>query len=116
MILVCLLIEFFFFPSRFRFIYLGEDDSVTHIVAAMTAGATGTIITNPLWVLKTRFMTQTLAPGETRYKHTGDAILRIYRNEGITSFYRGMLPSLAGVSHIALQFPLYEKFKVLYRK
>jgi hypothetical protein len=27
-----------------------------HIVAAMTAGATGTIVTNPLWLIKTRFM------------------------------------------------------------
>lgn len=35
---------------------VGEDDSITHIIAAMTAGATGTIITNPLWVVKTRFM------------------------------------------------------------
>lgn len=28
----------------------------THIIAAMTAGASGTIATSPLWVIKTRFM------------------------------------------------------------
>lgn len=60
--------------------------------------------------------TQKPRKGETRYKHTGDAIIRIYKTEGLTSFYRGMFPSLIGVSHIALQFPLYEKLKVLYRK
>ena len=27
-----------------------------HILSAMTAGATSTICTNPLWVIKTRFM------------------------------------------------------------
>lgn len=32
------------------------DTSVQHIIAAMTAGATGTIFTNPIWVVKTRFM------------------------------------------------------------
>lgn len=39
-----------FFP------FLGQDDAISHITAAMTAGASGTILTNPLWVVKTRFM------------------------------------------------------------
>lgn len=29
-----------------------------HILSAMAAGASGTICTNPLWVIKTRFMVQ----------------------------------------------------------
>jgi hypothetical protein len=32
------------------------DAAISHILAAMTAGATGTIVTNPIWVVKTRFM------------------------------------------------------------
>jgi hypothetical protein len=32
------------------------QSTLVHITAAMTAGATGTIMTNPLWVVKTRFM------------------------------------------------------------
>lgn len=34
----------------------GGDDVVAHIAAAVTAGATSTVATNPLWVIKTRFM------------------------------------------------------------
>lgn len=33
-----------------------NEQWLVHILAAMTAGATGTIATNPLWVIKTRFM------------------------------------------------------------
>jgi len=81
----------------------------------MSAGASGTICTNPLWVVKTRFMTQDVASGEPRYRNTWDALRRIYVAEGIAAFYRGMVPSLLGVSHVAVQFPLYEQFKNLYR-
>ena len=77
----------------------------------MSAGAASTVATNPLWVVKTRFMTQEVGPNEPRYKHTFDAISRMYHNEGIKTFYRGLLPSLFGITHIALQFPLYEQFK-----
>lgn len=78
----------------------------------MTAGASGTVLTNPLWVVKTRFMAQaTLPPSDAKYRHTLDAVVRIYRTEGFRAFYKGLLPSLMGVSHVAVQFPLYEKAK-----
>ncbi|KAF8672108.1 mitochondrial NAD transporter [Rhizoctonia solani] len=81
----------------------------THLIAAMTAGASGTIATSPLWVIKTRFMTQ--PQDELQYRHTWDAFRTIYRTEGWKAFYRGLLPSLLGVAHVAVQFPLYEQLK-----
>ncbi|KAG1765957.1 mitochondrial carrier domain-containing protein [Suillus occidentalis] len=81
-----------------------------HILSAMIAGAASTTCTNPLWVIKTRFMTQSRR--EVRYRHTYDAALAIYRTEGIRAFYRGLLPSLLGITHVAVQFPLYEKLKM----
>jgi solute carrier family 25 folate transporter 32 len=82
-----------------------------HLLSAMIAGATSTICTNPFWVIKTRFMTQ--SPSETRYRHTLDAAITIYRSEGIRAFYRGLLPSLLGITHVAVQFPLYEQLKIV---
>ncbi|KAJ7644339.1 mitochondrial NAD transporter [Roridomyces roridus] len=81
-----------------------------HILSAMVAGATSTICTNPFWVIKTRFMTQSRA--EVRYRHTLDAALTIYRSEGASAFYRGLVPSLLGITHVAVQFPLYEQLKL----
>ncbi|EDR13164.1 mitochondrial NAD transporter [Laccaria bicolor S238N-H82] len=81
-----------------------------HILSAMTAGAASTICTNPLWVIKTRFMTQ--LPGDIRYRHTLDAAITIYRTEGLRAFYRGLVPSLLGIMHVAVQFPLYEHLKL----
>ncbi|KAJ8473605.1 hypothetical protein ONZ51_g7770 [Trametes cubensis] len=86
-----------------------EHPWTLHIMSAMAAGATSTICTNPLWVIKTRFMTQ--PRNEVRYKHTLDAALTIYRTEGIRAFFRGLLPSLLGITHVAVQFPLYEHLK-----
>ncbi|KAF4617614.1 hypothetical protein D9613_005614 [Agrocybe pediades] len=87
-----------------------EHPWTLHILSAMTAGAASTICTNPLWVIKTRFMTQ--MKGEVRYKHTLDAAQTIWRTEGVKAFYRGLLPSLLGILHVAVQFPLYEKLKI----
>ncbi|KLO17273.1 mitochondrial carrier [Schizopora paradoxa] len=80
-----------------------------HILSAMTAGACSTICTNPLWVIKTRF--QARPSSEGRYRNTLDAVRTIYRTEGISAFYRGLFPSLLGILHVAVQFPLYEKLK-----
>ncbi|KAF8904134.1 mitochondrial NAD transporter [Gymnopilus junonius] len=91
-----------------------EHPWTLHILSAMTAGATSTICTNPLWVIKTRFMTQ--GKDEVRYKHTLDAALTIWRTEGPRAFYRGLVPSILGILHVAVQFPLYEQLKIWARR
>ena len=44
-----------------------------------------------------------------------DGMQQIFSSEGIHGFYRGLMPSLFGVSHGALQFMAYEQLKI-YRK
>jgi len=46
-----------------------------------------------------------------QYTSTLDAARKMYRNEGIASFYSGLTPGLLGVTHLAIQFPLYGQLK-----
>jgi solute carrier family 25 folate transporter 32 len=85
--------------------------------AAVAAGTCSTLATNPIWVIKTRLMSQSshLASENVRtpwqYNSTLDAFRKMYRAEGLGVFYSGLGPALLGLSHVAIQFPLYEYFK-----
>lgn len=46
------------------------------------------------------------------YHSTWDAAKKMYQMEGIRSFYAGLGPALLGLTHVAIQFPLYEAFKL----
>ena len=74
--------------------------------------------TNPIWVIKTRLMSQSSSRSNTQhskapwyYRNTWDAARKMYSHEGILSFYSGLTPALLGLAHVAVQFPLYELFK-----
>jgi len=94
-----------------------ENKWLAQAYASITAGACSTIVTNPIWVVKTRLMSQvgaTAAKSERtpwHYKSTVDAFRTMYRTEGFQTFYSGLAPALLGLTHVAIQFPLYEYFK-----
>ncbi|KAJ2027616.1 hypothetical protein IWW57_002521 [Coemansia sp. S610] len=84
--------------------------ALVHVLSAMGAGGTTSLVTNPIWVLKSRFMTQS-AFTEYRYNSMWHAVQVIRRTEGWRGFYKGLGSSLLGVTHVAVQFPLYEHLK-----
>ncbi|KAJ5610311.1 hypothetical protein N7510_007030 [Penicillium lagena] len=88
--------------------------------ASITAGACSTIVTNPIWVIKTRLMSQSLKKSNEglrapwQYQNTWDAARKMYQIEGFRSFYSGLTPALLGLTHVAIQFPLYEYLKMAF--
>lgn len=100
--------------------HFGVSDTnkfMPRVYASLLAGACSTIATNPIWVIKTRLMSQvsrTATDGARtpwHYNNTWDAARKMFQAEGIRAFYSGLAPALLGLTHVAIQFPLYEYFK-----
>ncbi|KAF3760666.1 mitochondrial carrier [Cryphonectria parasitica EP155] len=116
--------------------WLGQYHHNTFVInfwSSIIAGASSTIVTNPIWVIKTRLMSQTghhdrhgfsLFPKGANtptsrptmsmhgyYHSTLDAARKMYTTEGIRAFYSGLTPALLGLTHVAVQFPAYEFLK-----
>ncbi len=60
----------------------------------MFTGLVEVSLMHPLDLIKTRFQIQRGADDPTRYKSLLDCFKRIYRNEGVLSFYKGILPPI----------------------
>ncbi|EGD78926.1 NAD+ transporter [Salpingoeca rosetta] len=117
-----------------RLALMSNGDSATwqHCVAAITAGFAADCATNPLWVVRTRMISDIyhspdtptpsgLAPnGAESPAVTRLGVFRrmlyIGRTEGVTALYKGLSASMLGLSHVAIQFPVYEKFKQFARR
>ncbi|OIW23475.1 mitochondrial carrier protein [Coniochaeta ligniaria NRRL 30616] len=110
-----------------------DNPFVISFWSSIIAGASSTIVTNPIWVIKTRLMSQTghhsrhsfshfpkgantptsrpTLHSPWHYRSTLDAARKMYSSEGIKSFYSGLTPALLGLTHVAVQFPAYEFLK-----
>ncbi|KFM73996.1 Calcium-binding mitochondrial carrier protein SCaMC-2-A, partial [Stegodyphus mimosarum] len=79
--------------------------------AGSLAGGISQTVIYPLEVLKTR-----LALRKTgQYKSIWDATCKIYRKEGLRSFYRGYVPNLLGIiPYAGIDLAIYETLKKTY--
>ena len=94
-----------------------DNKFLANMYSSLAGGTCSTLVTNPIWVIKTRLMAQSSSRTSShirapwQYRNTLDAAIKMYRYEGLKSFYSGLTPALLGLTHVAVQFPLYEVFK-----
>lgn len=83
-----------------------------HIMSALSAGAITAVTTAPFWTLKSRLQVDMSRNGAPRqYKSLSHGFRKIVREEGVSGLYKGLTPTLFGLGHVAIQFPLYEHLK-----
>ncbi|KAF6002191.1 hypothetical protein F1559_002202 [Cyanidiococcus yangmingshanensis] len=104
--------------------YLSESGSANHLLSGTLAGIITVLLTNPIWLLKTRIQ---LEKGLRSSPQTGPAMIypsgallttvrSLWREEGFRGFYRGLGPSILLVTHGAIQFAAYERIRRIFMR
>ena len=94
----------------------GASRPLVHMSSAIMAGAVADFFCNPMFVVRTRMQTEVLhymeRPVADRKPHgIAQTVKGLYRENGIPTFWRGFTASLLGLSHVGIQFPVYEYLK-----
>jgi len=84
-----------------------------NLLCATGAGFVTTFATQPIWLAKTRLQLQ--ANSRIRYSGMVHVLTSVAKDEGFVALYRGLLPSLMLVSHVALHFVAYEEVKKIFQ-
>ncbi|KAB5550956.1 mitochondrial carrier domain-containing protein, partial [Coniochaeta sp. 2T2.1] len=127
--------SFFFFKSRFerllaslksgqplissssssssQAVDLSVLNPTDYFLSSLAAGAATQLLTNPIWVLKTRIVSSD-AGSQGAYPGMLEGAKRLLKEEGVRGFYRGLGVGLMSVSHGAVQFAVYEPAKRVY--
>lgn len=91
--------------------------AVVHMSSAILAGAVADFVCNPMFLVRTRMQTEALhyyemqLQSERRPHGIQSTVRSLYNEGGILVFWRGLTASLLGLSHVAIQFPIYEYLK-----
>lgn len=96
-----------------------EDSPLVHAQAAISAGIATSTATNPIWLVKTRLQldkTEIGGVSTRRYRNSIDCIRQVFRNEGLSGFYRGLSASYLGSIETALHLVLYERLKTSFHR
>ena len=93
----------------------GKTQPYAVTVAGLEAGGLATIITQPMWVIKTRILLNT-DPKVTQFQNVTQKIKEIYKQNRFGGFFKGLSLSLVLSLNGTLQMTAYEGCKFTYKK
>ncbi|XP_076955447.1 folate transporter 1, chloroplastic-like [Bidens hawaiensis] len=104
---------FYFYNSAKQRYMKNQDESSAriHLASAAEAGGLVCLLTNPVWVVKTRLQLQNPQHHGRPYSGLSDAFKTILKDEGWRALYKGLSPGLFLVAHGAIQFTAYEELR-----
>ncbi|KAL7670606.1 hypothetical protein ACOME3_005542 [Neoechinorhynchus agilis] len=110
---------YFLVYNSLRSYYQSSDptrqlSSITHMQNATLAGVLTMLVTNPIWVMKTRLCLQ-YKWDTNRYSGVFGGMVKVVREEGFTALYGGLVPAFFGTFHGTIQFGAYEYLKQSFR-
>jgi solute carrier family 25 folate transporter 32 len=85
----------------------------TVMMASVEASLISTLITQPMWVIKTR-MVLNVHKNITEHQNFKEQVRELYRQHGLKGFLKGLQLSLILSSTGVVQMYLYEGAKTLY--
>lgn len=98
---------YFTLYSEFKLILPQNNLTLNYFSSSFVAGISTSLLTNPIWVLKTR-----IVGNSVNHQSMIKLAKKIVKIEGIRAFWKGCIPSLFLVFQASLQFTFYDHGKV----
>jgi solute carrier family 25 (mitochondrial folate transporter), member 32 len=101
-----------------------KNDTSLYSISAGIAGTCCSVVTNPLWLVRTRMQLEIFKNDcDIHYRQKyGQGALSMFKiikditkNEGVLALWKGLPPTLLGIVHPLVFFPLYEKLKIYFQ-
>ncbi|KAJ2997008.1 hypothetical protein HDV02_005952 [Globomyces sp. JEL0801] len=84
---------------------------VESMITGSIAGTFTSLITNPIWVINTRLLVKDDSGNKKEKIGFKQAALKIYKEEGVVGFWRGIVPALILVINPVIQYTVFERLK-----
>lgn len=93
-----------------------QDGIFCHFIASMISGLVTTTASMPVDIAKTRIQNMKMIDGKPEYKSAADVILKVIRNEGFFSLWKGFTPYYFRLGpHTVLTFIFLEQMNRGYK-
>lgn len=92
-----------------------SPNPLLYLASGTLAGISTSVLTNPIWILKTRIMSQNKIGGDVNYSTVISSLRHVVDQHGWQLFKIGITPAILGVSQGGLYFMIYDTLKNHYK-